>query len=355
MYLKGLILYCHSYIQQSRSIYSAFHLLRGKKGIQSLHDARLFHLENIFGIYPTLHKKVFDQTLDQLINLNLIEKSSGEADVYKVTSDGDEWLELNKEKIYIKSFNGLAYNKKDKIFFNRLLLIIQTFTNLKGENKSFIPIVDDPQIIKWVKESYKNMAQIPIDKIVYNLYHELHCLLQSLSDNEAEFIIDHLSGYNFYGLNANQLAKKYSIELADIYLIRTALIHQMLAGIERNINTYKLLSKFINYNDSSPFLMNTTLITYNLLKKGLSAEQVAKSRYLKLNTIYDHIVEIALFDEHFSTSKYVNDQQKQEILNAILHTKSYKLKNIKEKVSEDISYFQIRLILTETNKFHSQE
>lgn len=349
MYLKGLILYCHSYIQQSRSIYSTFHLLRGKKGIQSLHDARLFDLENIFGIYPTLNKKVFDQTVDSLINLNFIEKSISVDHVYTITSKGNKWLEVNNEKLYIKSYNGLKYNKKDNLFFERLLLFIQTFTNLKGKNKSFIPIVDDPNIINWVKESYRNMSRFSTDKIVYNLYYELHFLLKSFSDKEAEFIIDHLSGYDFYGLNANQLAKKYLIELKDIYLIRTALIHRMLKIIGHNITTYKLLSKFINLDDTSPFLMNTTLTTYKLLEKGLSPEQIANSRYLKLNTIYDHIVEIALFDDYFLISKYVSDQQKKEISKAILHTKTYKLKNIKNKVSKDISYFQIRLVLTETN------
>src|SRR5699024_1045731 len=89
--------------------------------------------------------------------------------------------------------------------------------------------------------------------------------------------------------------------------------------------------------------------TYQLLRKGYPIEKIAQMRQLKENTICDHIVEISLHVSSFSITKYVNQDVQDQIIRAIELTKSYKLKDIKGKLSEDISYFQIRLVLTKIN------
>ncbi len=54
-------------------------------------------------------------------------------------------------------------------------------------------------------------------------------------------------------------------------------------------------------------------------------------RRLKLNTIYDHLVEIALYDDEFPLSKYVNSTEQTEIEKAAQKTLSYKLKILNRK------------------------
>nr|WP_253286704.1 helix-turn-helix domain-containing protein [Virgibacillus sp. MSJ-26] len=88
------------------------------------------------------------------------------------------------------------------------------------------------------------------------------------------------------------------------------------------------------------------MTTYNLLNAGFSPEEIKVRRNLKLNTIYDHIVEISLFDKAFNIDDYVSESVINEIKMAVSNTDSYKLKDIKEKVSDEISFFQIRLVLT---------
>src|SRR5699024_5279928 len=90
--------------------------------------------------------------------------------------------------------------------------------------------------------------------------------------------------------------------------------------------------------------------TYRLYQKGLHANEIASIRQLKINTIYDHLVEIALYDPAFRYRSYVEQTEIKTILNAIRQTKSYKLKDIKALVKADITYFQIRLVMTMMKK-----
>src|SRR5699024_11608230 len=96
----------------------------------------------------------------------------------------------------------------------------------------------------------------------------------------------------------------------------------------------------------NPIITHTKNTNYNLLNAGFYPEEIKVRINLKLNTIYDHIIEISLFDKTFNINNYVSESTVNEIKVAISDTNSYKLKDIKEKVSCEISFFQIRLVLT---------
>src|SRR5699024_2784091 len=86
--------------------------------------------------------------------------------------------------------------------------------------------------------------------------------------------------------------------------------------------------------------------TNDYLNMHMSIEQIAVKRRLKVNTIQDHIVEIALNNRDFSIYQYLSEEKEKIIVHAIQQARSYRLKEIKALVGDNISYFQIRLLLT---------
>src|SRR5699024_5363514 len=95
--------------------------------------------------------------------------------------------------------------------------------------------------------------------------------------------------------------------------------------------------------------------THRLVKQGLQPDQIATNRQLQITTIYDHIVEIALHDEQFPLESFVSNEKQREVYEAVNRLNSFKLKDIKEVVSEGISYFHIRLTLTQLNQIQLDE
>lgn len=123
----------------------------------------------------------------------------------------------------------------------------------------------------------------------------------------------------------------------------------MLFTIEQDPNKYPSLTRIKNDLPEYTKTTKSATKTRELLNRQYTAEEIAVMRNLKLNTIYDHLVEIALYDEQFPLEKYINDQDQQEILSVVNRLKSYKLKDIRQEISKEISYFQIRLVLAVEN------
>ena len=351
MYLEGIILHCSENIQQARSISSIYHLLKGKKGIQTVHDARIFQLENFFCIHKTLDKQTFDKKINTLTEHGLLNMISKEDNLYKPSSKGINWLKKHHANLRMSYYKGIELHKKDDEFFERLQLLIQTYTNIKMNHFSFIPVIESTSITMWVKKFYKKMATFSASEILLFLYNDLYLIFRSFSEWEAHFFIDHMTGYKKYGMSSNQLSEKYHLNYDDIKLLRTALLHKTLEIVEKEKSKFQLLPLITVNSFESQFITNSAKITYSLLKKGWTIDEISRKRKLKRNTINDHVVEIALYDASFPINDYVSEPIKVEINRAIMSTKSYKLKDIKEKVSDSISYFQIRLVLAKTKNY----
>jgi uncharacterized protein YpbB len=341
MYVEGIILNCISQIKANRSIFGIYHLLTGKKSIQSVHDAHIFQLEKFYGVYQSLSRHHFSEIINGMKEKDWIERVTPE-DFYQMTELGKVQLAHFQKSALYSQLNGLGYTGKDAIFIERLYLLVQTYSNIQANNYSFIPIVDNQDIAKWVKVFYKKNQT---NTISAKLYHELFELLSIIGDHAAEFLVNRLSGYKHYGMSIDQLAKYYQLSRDDTVIYLTYVTHHLIFLIEQNKEAYPIMSLLINDLEKHKFITNTANQTYQLLNNHFSMQEIAKKRNLKLNTIYDHIVEIALYDKDFSIQMFVSTGEQKEIIAAIQRNKTYKLKIIKESCGDSVSYFQIRLVL----------
>lgn len=347
--LKGIIMKCSSHIKEERSIGSIYYLLVGKRSIQTVQDAHMYKLDRFYGIFKQLNKLAFDKIVRELIDQQLLTIPSESTLTSKPTIKGMKWLKENEHHFPLTYFNGLTYHEIDIVFLERLFLLIQVLTNSKMKHTSYIPVIDRPSTTRWIKSYYKK-EKLNVNRQLEEIYHELSYMLNQFPDTNAQMFVERLTGFQHYGMSIQQLANRYKLTIDDVQVLLIGMAHHMLDILKHNIDQFPLLSKLIADLRSTGFITQSAQITYDLIKNGYSIDHIVRQRNLKINTIYDHIVEISLYDPDFSIRLYVNEEKQNEIIKAAQQSNTSKLKEIKDIVSEDISYFQIRLALTTINK-----
>lgn len=347
---EQIILHCFQNIKAERSSSSIYHLLKGKRSIQTVQDAHLYSLGSYYGVYKSISKGYYDKKIHELVKDDLLEMVDEQEALYHISHKGLEW---KNNQAFPLSFKGLLYFDKADIFMGRLLLLIQTLTNSKMNFYSFIPVVNNPEIELWVKHAYRRVKGSE-SVILYKIYSELKLCLSQLLEKEANIFVDRLTGYQSYGMSLFQLSKEYNMTVDDIHLILISIIHRILGDLEVDSTKFPILSTMVDKKSSLSQITNSASETYKYFLKGLTIEQIANVRHLKLNTIQDHLVEIALYDHQFSIDRYVNKNEQNEILSALKKANSHRLKDIKKLVDDQINYFQIRLVLAIQNKHNRQ-
>lgn len=85
--------------------------------------------------------------------------------------------------------------------------------------------------------------------------------------------------------------------------------------------------------------------TYNMLQNGISPEQIAKERKLKMVTVQDHIIRCAAEGYKVDWSLFIKPEHEEIILNAVNDIGSSKLKPIKEALPPQIDYMEIKSVI----------
>lgn len=329
-------------LSNQRSLSAIYHILTGKRSSQSIQDVHLFQLKDYFGIYKTLNAKDFQVHLDNLVRKNMaIYTENGSI----ITEKGLTLLHQEKLKKETKQLKGLEYDRIADLFFERLTLFIQLSSNILSGEKHFIPVTENLQVQEWTRMLYikekKNIKQL-----FNQLYEELLLFLQLLEEEQASIFVDRLTGYNRYGLSKQQIKDKYNLSYHDVNILMTLIVHKLIYWVEAsNTENLVILRKFLLSSDRKLLNTESAEKTFSLLLKGYDIEQIAKIRRLKINTVHDHIIEIAYWDHQFDYTPYLNKNDFENIVHAIGRIGAKQLKKLNEELEGKYSYFQLRLVL----------
>lgn len=343
MLFYHIVLHIHDKLQKDRSISAVYHLLQGKNSIQTIQDTHLFQLRKYFGIYKKLRKKDFDKAINDLTKAGYLEGNNQERH-YSLTKKASIYLAENESKLNHYHFNGGRFKDIDQVYFERLLLLTQVWTNSYYAYFKFMPVIENMAVEKWVKQAYAKTRDRPSEYLQL-LFHELKEILLKLPQEQAEVFTYQLSGYKEIGKTIDQIAQIQGRPVTDVMLMTISTLHTILEKLHNHPVHYPVLHSFTEGLQPRSHLTHSAKMTEKMLAKGLVVEQIAISRKLTINTIYDHIVEIALNDVTFDISRYVTNEEINEIIQATQILNSFKLKEIKAAVREEIDYFKIRLVL----------
>ncbi|MHA6251072.1 YpbB family protein [Oceanobacillus sp. CAU 1775] len=344
--LEGIIIKSAIQLNAERSVANIFYLLTGKHSITTIQDANIYGIENFLGIYKDLNRSDFDEIIAKLIqNEFFIENRNENNQLFlQPTALATSWLDENERNLPIHYFNGIRFNKRASLFYARLLLLIQTLTNVRENNFSFIPVISDINVEQWVKRAFTRLKGAELNYLK-ELNKEFLTIFNEFPTDYIHIFLDRLTGYKHYGKSIGQLAKDYDQKTYDIELIIIGIVHEIIKHTEANKDSFPAFRFILQDTQEDLKLLESTKKTYFLYKKNFQPDEIAHIRQLKINTIYDHLAEIALLDIEFPFHQFVPVSEQEEIIKAIEKTNSFKLKDIKELVKPSISYFQIRLML----------
>lgn len=339
--IQKLVLFCLKSIENQRTAYAILHLLNGKKSSQTIQDAHLFHLKQYFHVLPHLTREEFNQILDFLIEKNYV--TCLNEGTYRITEKGDIYIQVHAEPILPIYLNGWSYNRMDKLFWERLSLMVQVISNLVAYNGRYLPIQNNKPHLDWIK-NFIQRNRFNRYELATQLFKELQHLFTNKKIDPLILIL-RLTGSKRIGLTAHQAAEQLQMSVLTYHLHFTNVIHMILTEVKGNKTSYPLLEQLLETEEKNEWihLTQSTRKTAIYLNQGYDIEDIIKIRQLKQGTIEDHIVELAIIDSSFDIDIYVPPEVQRNIMKT--STNGIKqLKYIRQSVPE-ASYFQIRLVL----------
>lgn len=349
-YLTVIILFCIKNFQGERSISAIYHLLKGKKTSQTIQDMKIYHLSSLFQLFPHLSKELLIKKINILEKLELIKKVNEQS--YLITANGFRELQQQLSLAPIpKELDGWRYHSVTRLFWERLSLFIQTISNLVHGNKQFYPIVTDEVIVQWMKRFLLSSKKNKYD-FARCIHHELFFFLSQLSNLDATIFMLRLTNHKRIGLTFEQLSQIVHQDIARVHVLFYGILHNLIKQIMSNPTHYPMMYQFLKDIHQPVPLTFSTKKTYQFLIQGKTIAEIAKIRRLKESTIEDHIVELACNLDGFSIEPFMTMDEQQKINEALTKVKTNQLKEIRKALNDEVSYFQIRLVLAKRGDQH---
>ncbi|WLD91862.1 helix-turn-helix domain-containing protein [Alkalihalobacillus sp. AL-G] len=343
-YTEAIYLYGIKRLRGERTVSGLFHILNGKKSSQAIQDGKLFSLSNLFGTMPNINYAKFTSSVQMISAQGWITLDFD--DHPHITEMGNDRLEkyLMLHPLPVK-LNGWRYGDISKVFWRRLTLFVQTLSHLLENDSHFYPIQNDPTILSWVKDHFPNHYHVRVNASEM-LYTELFLFLKKVDPTDAENVVQRLTRHGRIGKTSAQVAQELQLDPVECDFRFQATIHHLINQLLEDGDSFPGLYLFISDLHQPYTLTESTLRTLNLLRDGIAIKAIAAERRLKLSTIEDHIIEIAINVLGFSIDPYVSFTEQEEIINTSKGLNTKRLKAIKERLGDRYTYFQIRLTLT---------
>ncbi|MEI4768421.1 helix-turn-helix domain-containing protein [Psychrobacillus sp. FJAT-51614] len=336
MYFHHLLLLIIQKFHGERSSTAPFYLLKGKKSGQTIQDVTYFKLHPFFSLYPKLSLDQYNVEILTLVNKGFIEENGS---VINLTEKGLMQIKTMKDP----QFNGWLYRGNEHVFWSRMELVIQTLSHFQANVHRYVPNQKNQDIHQFVKgylysRDYKNVA------FYSNFRQQLLQLLENtkFENIHREIFVYRLSGYGKSGLTWEQLARHYNLSLFDIKMLFIESLHIALPII--NEEKFPDLLPLVKDVEVQTPLTESAMKTYQLIQKGHNLQEIAAMRFLKFNTIEDHIIEIVSANQYFPFFSYISNEQVEKVLRISNSLQTKKLKIIREQAPE-LSFFQIRIAL----------
>ena len=338
MDLSFLLLTIISRLNGERTIYAGLHLFRGKRSGQTLQDVDYYSLKEFFCILPKLTIETFDLAAEQLIKAGYI--SIDDDAVVHLTETG--WGALDNLPSY--QFNGWDYRGREQLFFARLSLVVQTVSNFRVGQKSFMPLQRDYEIQLFVR-SLLNGHPISDAGFSRQLRIELQQVIENsrVRDIQKTILTHRLGGYDNTGWTWDQLAEKLTINPLTIRLYFIESLHMLLETIEQSTTT-PFMQKMSENIKVTSYLTDSSTKTKALFEQGMSMEDIAMRRQLKMSTIEDHFVEMSINDTQFPVERFVSKKDMDAVVGRSIELGTKRLRLLKDNFPT-LTYFQLRLIL----------
>ncbi len=338
MNLSSILLFVISKMDGQRTLNAGFHLLRGKKSGQTLTDVEYFNVKPFFGILPKLEDSTYAKAIDELMEAGLLIQDDK---FVCLTQQGNKKVEELPEF----HFRGWDYRGREMVFFSRIALLVQTLSYMSKGESSFTPIQRDRDTQLFVKRLLERQPYTD-PGFSKRIGDELKmALLQSgMSDVQKYIFACRLTGRSETTKTWDQLAAELGEGTDVLRLLFIESLHRLLPIVEES-DDFPFITKSAFEIKVHSYLTDSALHTKKLFDRGHSMESIASIRNLKMSTIEDHVIEMAMNDKRFPVTHFVSEDQIRAVISKSAEMGTKRLKLLKKEF-DTLSYFELRLILT---------
>jgi ATP-dependent DNA helicase RecQ len=269
--------------------------LKSKKIIANGHNTL-----TTYGIGKEYSKKRWQAFLRELVQLDYLKLEGGRYPIVKITPQ----------------FRDILF-KQEKILLTKPNEKIQSFPQHSDENFDY----DLFKILKTLRKKLADEESIP----PYIIFHDSS--LKAMATYFPQSLSDFLK---INGVGQNKL-DKYG-ELFVEKIVTYCKNHNI---EQKQISGCRLPAKTIT---------STLEETLELYKQNLSIEEIAQKRNLKTSTIVSHIEKLIKLGEEISIDKFVDINKQKHIMKELSIIGSERLKPIIEKLGDNYTYEEIRLV-----------
>ncbi|MCM3709799.1 helix-turn-helix domain-containing protein [Sporosarcina luteola] len=338
MNLSSILLFVISKMNGQRTLNAGLHLLRGKKSGQTLTDVEYFNVKPFFAILPKLEETTYTKAIDKLLDSGLIIQNEK---FIKLTVEGNKRV----KDLPDFHFRGWDYRGREMIFFGRIALLVQTLSYVRKGEFSFNPIQKDRDIQIFVKMLLERQP-ITDPGFAKKIGEELKmALLKSgMSDIQKYIFACRLTGSTETAKTWDQLSSELEMGTDALRLQFIESLHRLLPIVEDSAE-FPFLNKMAFGIKVHSYLTDSAMHTKRLFDQGHSMASIATIRKLKMSTIEDHIIEMAMNDKRFPVTHFVSEELIHAVVSKSQELGTKRLKLLKDEF-DTLSYFELRLILT---------
>lgn len=319
-----------------------YHVFKGKRTPSMFYLAEINHWHHGF----LIDKRIERKELNEIINCLLQEKFLiTEEKGYVLTPTGKVELETYFEKHYlpnrIQNFSNLGVRKP---FWDRLQLFTQVFSEYSHKNSKYIPIIKDPIHQENVRQLFRASSG-NLELFFKQWLKEQKYLFQRLEEPKANVLGNSLTGHGWIGKTGPQLAKSLKMQEVEFSFYLRDLIEELIEDIKdkkaRVPLTYKILKQ--THEENYLGLSESTYQSYQLLQQGANIQQIASKRYIKENTVKEHILEMAFILDKFPIQQFMPKLIYEYLNVGFANQKEY---NFRQAVAENeaLEFYQYRLV-----------
>lgn len=264
--------------------------VKGRQTVATLFWAQQYRIQGWFGYRRYLRREQFDQLLAKWEQAGLVVCDSV-AKTVRLTTQGEQKRQQYRQTHYLPRCGDLAWLTNPHHLAERLLLGIQTVSELSYHHQRYVPLDVSMADMTAVKRWFYRYRSKLVQQVRMECFH-LADALDKIDQRWALFFVYSLAGYQTSGLYSAQFQDVLSLSQESLQLLSRdvwLMVAQLLVK-----NDDWLLTKLTRQLLRKSPLNSSAEKTLQLYLAGMDIDTISKTRQLKITTIREHLLAAAI-------------------------------------------------------------
>jgi len=273
-----------------------FNVLRGKRTVSTLFAGLTTGTLSLLDSWHGVELSTFEAATQQLVTAGWL--AATDPGYLKLTPAGERHQQQLMTTLYLPTAWEAFQSADVRQFTATSQLALQVVSEAVHQQRRYYPITTDRRIQRAVKQWFRQWQRPTLGE---QIYQELTAFLQTQSSELATVFSQSLTGFNFPGQTDQQLAAQVDRHPVEILVMRKDLSCHWVAWLKENPGTplAALLQPYLKPNPVS----SSAWQTYQDYKTGESLAQISQRRQLKLSTVREHLLEVAILWPEFPAAE----------------------------------------------------